>query len=456
MQPEASPKQRLKEALSEEQRARFSDLHGEFYEALRTRGKSGDPAKARDALRLYMDLLAQLARDIAESQQRVVTMVEADLELQEQEEGAADLDTRLAQADADTHTQRDALEEAFARYRAIATELVLTVEGALDQFARLREPHAEMERARMGVLRATAQRSLLRLQRDRLVAERRMVARQHTEAEHAQERLQAIAQYRVYFEATYTDEMVARALQPRKARDETHKEGREEAPRVRKRPRTLALELLSAPLCLYQEGAHQFKFILPDDRLLRLYSRLAKNETTRSGFAPLKRAQRVEAEQAQRLALCPELSEGAYLLETEGVRLFDGAPLKHVERFCLLYELVYYQQQAATLLNGFHYGARDATHLCWIARPQSRHYDKLVCASHRGVIMLDLSYARVGAGSLYLEDDDYVLFTELARAQPVPNFTHKLLALLAAHQRLAYGELLRALATYWSERAFLT
>ena len=205
------------------------------------------------------------------------------------------------------------------------------------------------------------------------------------------------------------------------------------------------------------------KFIARDEAMLQLYEQLAGASTTAGGFMPVRRVERLDATQAAQWHLCPQVAQsgGAILMETDVLQpLFgdDGATTaatKHADRFAVLYELVHYMQQAAQLLQGFHYGERDARRLMWVARPQVRRYGSLVCASKMGVVMVDLTQAQYGSQSLYLESTDYALFTELARALRVPNFTHKLLGLLDDHARMSYAELLRALATYWSERAFV-
>ena len=455
---------RLRDSLSEQERAHFNEQHKELARAIRSGGKDGNPLVLRDAITLMLARAQAHALDEAISQNHVLFLVEQQLARLEQDIDASTLDTRLDRMKRERVEHERAQDDWLTAYQRAATMLVMTVEGAREHYEQLKEPYDQMVRHAAEAEQVSREITRLTLQHDQLASERRMVATQRVAEAAAMEKHSALVAYMRYFAEYNTDQVLLMYVKQRERRDATHKEGREEAPRSKKKPRSDAHDLVDGALCLYRQGSDRMvKFIARDDTLLQLYEQLASASTTAGGFISVRRVERIGASQASQWQLCPHMSQqGAILLETDALQpLFasDGTPAatKHADRFAVLYELVYYMQQAALQLQGFQYNQRDAKRLMWVARQQPRKYGQLVCASKMGVVMVELGEARVQESDpLYLEAVDYTLFTELVRALPLPNFTHKMLALLADHARLPYKEVLGALATYWAERAFTT
>ena len=468
MEPEESAvavlQRRLRDSLSEQERTHFNELHKALARAVRTGGKNGDPLALRDAIVLMLARMQGHALDQAISLDHVLYLLEKQLARLEQDWDAATLDARLERMRRERLEHEQAQDDWLAVYQRSAVTLVMTVEGAREHYAQLKQPYDEMVRHATEAKQVKRVITQLTLERDKLASERRMVAAQRVLADAATEKHSALVAYMQYFDETNSEARLLKYVRRREQRDATHKESREEAPRSRKKPRADAHELVSDALCLYRQSQDRMvKFIARDDALLQLYEQLAGAATTAGGFVTIRRTERLDASQSDQWQLCPHMrQQGAILMEIDALQpLFasDGSLVttKHADRFAVLYELVHYMQQAAQQLQGFQYNQRDVTRLMWQMRPQPRKYGQLSCVSKMGVVMLELSEARVQQSDpLYLESVDYALFTELARTLTLPNFTHKLLALLGDHKRLSYKEVLSALAVYWSERAFTT
>jgi hypothetical protein len=464
--PRETLKQRLRRLLNRQELTDFALLHDEFRAAVQIGAKNGDPLAIRRDIELMVTRMQGHALDRAIWQNHVLAVVERALAELEQRIEAATLEQRLAETERAIDEHRHARDQALQTYQRTANTLIMTVDSALTHYHQLQAPHDALEHHAAEVKRAKLTRAVQRLQRDNLAAERRMVALQRVREGRAMEKHLALVEYLRYFADTYTESVMARVMRRRTERAQERKEARDEPPpRERKKRRSDAHELVSESLCLFrQDRDHMVKFIAPDDALLRLYERLgAVDSPTAGGFMPVRRVERLDAEQVADWDACPDLQAqqaGAILLETDALQpLFTdeaSSATRHSERFAVLYELVYFMQMAALLLDGFQYGQSDPRRLMWLPRQAPRRYGSLVCPAKMGVLMVDLTQARTGSGSLYLETTDYALFTALARALTVPNLTHKLLAHLEQHQRLPYTDLLRTLATYWSERSFST
>ncbi len=209
------------------------------------------------------------------------------------------------------------------------------------------------------------------------------------------------------------------------------KKPRTQGPGIEPPPKKMLAESIDPVQCIYRKSANTLvKFIPPN--LAMFYIEMENID----GFVKIIEPRNLDEFPVDTYEICTDMNPTDKVTQLTLSDNIHGLPIdgNHMEKFCILYELLH-TLQAAYKENGFRYNRRNYDTLKYERVVNDRSYEagKILCSSKKKVLITDLSRSKkelTPSKRGRLDARDVTLFLALIRQLRIPNFTHKIIALL--------------------------
>jgi hypothetical protein len=260
-----------------------------------------------------------------------------------------------------------------------------------------------------------------------------------------------IALFKSLFSISYTDDQVIEDRHNSKGDSITmipdddvyvvtsNKRPRTTGPGIDLPPTKLLAEAIDPTQCIYRKDADTLVKILPENSATTfLYFEMSALD----GFVKIIDSHNENEFPVDTYEICPDMKPANRVTLLTLSDNIHGIPVgsdgNHMEKFCILYELLD-TLQTAYKENRFRYNTSDYNTLKYEKVEKTRPYEnekgKILCSSKKKVLITDLSKSfkelKPTSKKARLDANDVALFQSLIRQLRIPNFTHKIIGLLS-------------------------